>query len=447
MGQNEVLAFVIAPAGVDVAKWGWPRPLADADVASLVETLQTAINQSDDLTGHERCEIVGYLEKAKTAPATGPRPVLPDHSFSPWHARLLEQGQRLTKEFSPRLTALASKLESYRSRLVEADCDRLVASLGCHAELGMRLRLDPRPHGRSGLVARLASESRRGSLRRSIDCASQLADATSAALGGYDPFGLYYRPLRTIQQLVALHDEVQPTARSQRAVPRWRTHCWSEDIDGSLTAKFPVKGHVSVEALPDATELWLADCDAGRWPGVDSLVKAVLMHLLFLEIRPFQSENGRLARVMLSVDLRTANWPVLPLEAAIECNYHSYIRALRDALQSDDAECFIDVMLKVCDDGIAIGDRMIEAVGQERGRLVHALRDPDCLGPDANPTTILDVAEELLRSIMIEGVPGEQSSRALLSDLEEAGVLERISTPVGAVFGVPRIRQLLAELA
>jgi hypothetical protein len=149
---------------------------------------------------------------------------------------------------------------------------------------------------------------------------------------------------------------------------------------------------------------------------------------------------------MLGVDLHVANWPLLPWEAAIECNYECYTRALRDALHSGSTDRFLEVMLGICADAIKIGERLIDVVVPERERLIEALRLPDCLGPDANPATVLDVAEELLRSIMIEAVPGEQNSRLLLSDLEEAGVLERISTPIGAVFSVPRIRQLLAEL-
>jgi hypothetical protein len=52
----------------------------------------------------------------------------------------------------------------------------------------------------------------------------------------------------------------------------------------------------------------------------------------------------------------------------------------------------------------------------------------------------------LLGGIFVESLYGEENGRILLSDLEDIGVLERSSTPVGALFGVPAIHRLFSEL-
>jgi hypothetical protein len=446
VGKTEVVAFIIAPDDVDVTQWAWPTPLPHDVVSGLTGKLQAIIEESDDFTAHDRCDLVGRLGAAVTGPATGPRPTVFADSVSPWHPKLLAEGRRLTQSCSSELTMLASKLESYRSHLAAADCEMLIASLSCHAELGIRLRLDERDDGRRGTIARLTSESRRGSLRRSIDHAAQLADATCSALSRYDPFAIHYQPLERIHQLVAIHDEVQPTARRQRTIPRWRIQDWQDDDSVALRERLPVPSYMPAVAVPHAAELWLSDRDPGRWPGVDSFVRAVLSHIKFAELSLLQSENGRMARLLLGLDLHRAGWPILPWEAAVECNYGRYIATLRDALLSGNPDGFLDTMLKVLSDAITIGHRMMEVIVPERLRLVRALRHPDCLGPDASFETAWECAEQLLGGIFVESLYGEENGRILLSDLEDIGVLERSSTPVGALFGVPAIHRLFSEL-
>lgn len=445
-GDPEVVALIIAPDDVEVSQWAWPRPLSHEAVAALIERLQDVIEDSDDLTAHDRCKLVDHLEAAKSAAATGPRPTKPAQSCSPWHSRLCDQGQWLSVAYASELADLASKLESYRSRLAVADCEMLIASLSCQAELGIRLALDARTDGKRGSVARLKSDSRRGSLRRSIEAATQLADATCTALQRYDPHALYYRPLERVQQLVALHDEVQPTARRQRDIPRWRIQCWSDADNTELRHRLPVPSSMPVEAVPDAAELWLADNDIGRWLEVDNFVRAVLSHLKFAELSPLQSENGRAGRLLFTLDLHRAGWPILPWEAATECNYDLYIAALRASLSSKEPHRLLEAMFKICGDAITIGDRMMEVIVPERLHLAEALRHPDCLGPDVCDEAAWERAEELLQRIFIEALKGEKNSRILLSDLEDIGGLERSSTPVGAVFSVPAIRQVFSEL-
>jgi hypothetical protein len=445
-GDAEVVALIIAPDDVDVTQWAWPRPLSHEVVAALIGKLQAVIEDSDDFTAHDRCELVSHFEAAKSGPATGPRPIVAAQSSSPWHPKLLEQAQWLSIAYASELAGVAGKLESYRSRLAVADCEMLIASLSCHAELGLRLALDTRSDGRRGNVARLEAEGRRGSLRQSIDDASQLADATCDALCRYDPFFIHYQPLERIQQLVAIHDEVQPTSRRQRTIPRWRIQCWSDEDSVGLRERLPVPSYMPVEALPHAAELWLADNDIGRWPDVDHFVRAVLSHLKFFDLSLLQSENGRIGRLLLGLDLHRVGWPILPWEAAIECNHDLYITTLRDALLSGKPHQFLETMFKILGDAIAIGDRMMEVVVPERARLAEALRHPDCLGADVSHESAWERTEEMLGSIFIEALVGEQNGRILLSDLEDIGVLERSSTPVGALFGVPAIRRLFSEL-
>ncbi|WP_395022622.1 hypothetical protein [Dongia sp.] len=445
-GDPQVVALIIAPDDVDVAQWTWPRPLGHDAVAALIDRLQVVIEDSDDLTAHDRCELGAHLAAARSGPANGLRPIVAAQSFSPWHPKLLLQGQWLSVAHASELANLASKLESYRSRLAAADCEMLIASLSCQAELGLRLRLDARSDGRRDHVARLKTESRRGSLRSCIDGATQLAGATCGALHLYDPYTIYYRPLERVQQLVAIHDEIQPAARRQRTIPRWRIQCWLDDDSSALRERLPVPSSMPVEALPDAAELWLADNDMGRWLGVDHFVRAVLSHLKFCDLSLLQAGNGRVGRLLFGLDLHRSGWPILPWEAAIECNYDLYTASLREALSSGQSHRFLEAMFKILGDAITIGDRMIELVVPERPRLAEALRHPDCLGPEASPEDAWERAEELLGCIFIETIKDEKNGRLLLSDLEELGVLERSSTPVGALFGVPAVRRLFSEL-
>ncbi|WP_395015103.1 hypothetical protein [Dongia sp.] len=443
VGKTEVVAFIIAPDDVDVTQWAWPTPLSHEVVSSLIGNLQAVIEESDDFTAHDRCALIDRFGAATSGPETGLRPTMPEESISPWHPKLLEQGQWLSVAYATELGELASKLESYRSRLAVADCEMLIASLSCHAELGIRLALDTRNDGRRGSVARLMSQSRRGSLRQSIDHATQLSDATCSALSRYDPLAIHYQPLELIKQLVAIHDEVQPTARRLRTIPRWRLQCW---LDDDLRQRLPVPSYMPVEALPHAAELWLADRDPGRWLSVNPFIWAVLSHLKFAELSLLQSENGRIGRLLFSLDLHRAGWPILPWEAAIECNFDLYIATLRDALLSGQLDGFFKTMFKVWGDAIAIGDRMMQVIVPERTRLIDALRDPDCLGPGVSDDLVWKRAEEMLGCIFIESLRDEENGRILLSDLEDLGALERSATPVGALFSAPAIRRVFSGL-
>ncbi|HVO03750.1 MAG TPA: Fic family protein [Candidatus Cybelea sp.] len=445
LGQEDVLAFVIAPPDVDVERWCWPRPLASQHVVAVIEKIQAVIDASDDLTAHDRIELIRHLEEAKTAPATGPRPIEPSSSCSPWHAALLAEGQALSIAFAPALSELERKLESYRSRLAESDCEAVLFGLSAYAELASSARFEPRQDDGRGLIAKEGRIGRRGSLQRSIDCATQLSDATQSTLRRLDPFCTAYRPLETIADLVTIHDEIQPTARSQRGKARWRQDCWS-DTDSGIAGKLPIPGLTTIEAVPDATEIWLADRDRGRWPNVHPLVRSLLVHARFLWIRPFRSENGRIARLLLAADLHAAGWPVLPWELAAERNYDGYVSALRAAIQTRNHECLLRSMMTMIEDAIAIADRLIEVIVAERTRLAVALRHPDCLGPALEPEAARDRAEELLKCLLIEGIPDLEHGRFLLSDLTHLGVLERVSSPIGTVFSVPAVRQPLTAL-
>jgi hypothetical protein len=445
LGQENVLSFVIAPPDVDVERWCWPRPVAPQNIVAVIEKIQAVINASSDLTAHDHIELIRYLEEAKTAPSTGPRPIAPSSSCSPWHPALLAEGQALSLAFAPALAELGLKLESYRSRLAEADCESILLGLSAYAEIASSACFEPRRDDGDCLVAKERHIGRRGSLRRSIDCAMQLSDSMQSTLRRLDPMGIAYRPLETIADLVAVHDEIQPTARSQRGRARWRQDCWS-DRNSDIAQKFAVSGLTTIEAVPDATEIWLADRDPGRWPNVHPLIRSILVHARFLWIRPFQSENGRMARLLLDADLHAAGWPVLPLELATERNYDGYIGALRDALYSGNHECLLRFMMTAVEDAIAISDRLIKVVITERARIAIALRHPDCLGPALEPEAARDRAEEMLKCLLIEGIPDLDHGRFLLNDLTHLDVLERVSSPIGIVFSVPAVRQLLTAL-
>jgi hypothetical protein len=213
-----------------------------------------------------------------------------------------------------------------------------------------------------------------------------------------------------------------------------------------MAQKLPVPGLTTIEAVPDATEIWLADRDPGRWPDVHPLVRSVLLFSRFLWIRPFRSENGRAARLLLAADLQAAGWPVLPWELATERNYDDYVGALRTALQTRNHECLLRITMTIVEDAIDVADRLIEVIVTERARLTVALRHPDCLGPALEPEAARDRAEEMLKCLLIEGVPDLDHGRFLLNDLTHIGVLERVSSPIGTVFSVPAVRRVMAAL-
>lgn len=445
LGQQAVLAFVIAPPDVDVERCCWPRLLSTSVVIAVIDKIQAAINASDDLTAHDRMELVQRLEEARAAQATGPRPTDPSSSLSPWHPKLLAEGQALSLSFAPALEELELKLQAYGSRLAEADCEAVLLGLSSQAELASCAGVAPRQNAAAGLAVQQRNNTRRGSLRRSIDCATQLADATQSALRRFEPYSNAYRPLDTIEELVSIHEDIQPVARSQRGKARWRQQCWG-DADGGINEKLPVRGLVPVQSVPDATEIWLADRNPGRWERVHPFVRSLLLHVRFLWIRPFQSENGRVARLILAVELQAAGWPALPWELAVERHYDAYVDGLRSALQLKSHEGFLRVMMTIADDAIAIADQILEVVTRERNRLSVALRHPDCLGPALEPDAARDRAEELLKGILFEGVPFLDCGRFLLRDLSRCGALEQVSSPVGVVFSAPAVRRLLTGL-
>lgn len=189
---------------------------------------------------------------------------------------------------------------------------------------------------------------------------------------------------------------------------------------------------------------WLGEMDPGHWVGIHALVHAAIAHLEFLRVHPFVNGNGRLARLLLQVMLRRADWPALPWEMALEWLYDDYIQAVQQAMRQKSYDPLLQLMMEAGKLAVGLGERMIEELVPVRNAMVSCLeQDLEC-----TRLTAMSRSEGLLRGLLVEGQPaggGNGPNRLYLVALMRAGLIDRVRTPIGVTYNVAAVRHLMSR--
>jgi len=431
-----VFALALVPEGE--VPTHWPAPLPDAAVLHLLDTIEPILCECHGLSGHDCLRIAEAFAAARNADGIGPRPIQPKPLRSSRQRRLRCAGLQLSRLHETAIAPLERSLALYQARLAASGLERVVATVSCSAELGMKLRLRPGGVGQP-VVAGLLADSRRGSLQSAMASAAALADAAEFVHECFAPCAVDFRDGIDVAALVGLNGHVLGAACHVERTPLWRSRDDQALGDGG---RVEVPDQVPAAAVPSATYRFIEACDPGYWHGVHPLVHAVMAHLEFLRIRPFERANGRTARLLLQIMLQRRDWPVLPWEWACERLYDDYQHAVRVSLLQGCYEPLLQLVIRAWALSVRLGERMIDVLEPQRATLAKAFKRQGF-----SPAAAGSHAEGLLRGVLIEGTPrwaGTGSSRPALRQMAEIGLIDIIRTPIGAVFSVPAVRSLFA---
>ena len=419
----------------------WPRPLPDDRTVQLLAILQPILESAEGLSAHECLELAEAFEAAREARTADPGPMPLLAPSTKRQRRLRTLGLHFSRSFCNQLTELDRAVTHYRDQVQEADLEECVAALSSHAELGVRLRLRPgSEHGDSRMG--LLTGGRRSSLEALMETVTALSDATLHALARHAPYSGHNDLPITATDLAHWQSIITNSAHRHTRNP-WRT---GEDEHSSQSRREASRRPLATGAAVDGAQRWLDACDPRRWVNVHPLVATSILHLEFIRLSPFTRANRRVGRVLFQAQLYEAGWPVLPWHVAFERGHDGYLDALEIARAQRCFEPFIAFMLRACDTAVSIGKAMVSALEQERELLIRALASDG----GVHEERIREYAEALLSGVFLEGLSslrGISHDRELLGRMHELGHLDRIRSPIGAVFSSPVCRDLMKALA
>jgi hypothetical protein len=435
VSQDSVVAVAIVSGAARPSVW--PRPLPDDKTILLLEALQPVLETGEGLSAHERLELAEAFENARRAPAIGAEPLTILPAGTKHQRRLRALGLRLSRSFADQLSPLSAAVDQYREQVRRADLEECIARLSSHAELGLRLRLRPaREAGDSHMS--LLTMCRRPSLELAMETAVGLSDATFHALARHAPHSSRFDlPIRK-EELAHLQTIVTNSAhRSTRN--SWR------DQDGGRpdhTRRGALDSPVPAVAVLAGTRQWIADSDRRRWAGVHPLVMASILHVEFVRLAPFERANRRTGRILFQAQLYPSGWPVLPWHFAFERRHDDYLAALETSFARRSYAPFLAFVLDAGWSAISKGQEMVPVLSEERDRLKAAL----AADGGVHDEEIRDYAEVLLSGVFLEGFSSERgisNNRDLLKRLHARGSIDRVRSPIGAVFSAPVCRVLM----
>jgi Fic/DOC family len=281
--------------------------------------------------------------------------------------------------------------------------------------------------------------SRRSSLESLMSTVSALSDATINTLARYAPHLPRHNVCSTTADLAHLNAITTDTVHRTANNP-WRDYdSRHTSLEDHSACRSPVPG----SAVLHGAQRWIAESDPRRWTGVHALVSAAMMHMEFIRLQPFQRANRRLGRTLFQAQLYESGWPVLPWHYAFERQHARYVSALEASFVSRSYEPIVRVVLKACAEAIAKGNEMVSCLEPERSRLIKVLEADEVMYEGDSRW----YAEALLSGIFLEGFSSEQrgvrNAPEVLRKLYLAGELDRIHTPLGAVYSTPICRDLI----
>jgi hypothetical protein len=437
--QDNVIAIAIVRTGLTPCIW--PRPLPDDVTKRLLDALEPIMCSIEDLSAHQRLELAAAFESARQTPAMGAEALTSIPPRTTRQRRLRMHGLQLSQKFHDELSRLDARVTGYAHNVRRTDLEECIAALSSHSELGIRLRLRPGSESADS-CANLLTISRRPSLEALMETVAGLSDATLHALAIHAPHSARYDPAITMTSLAHIQSIVTNAAHRQTRNP-WRSY---DRPDATTCRSATLDLPVPSIAVLDAANRWTSESDRRRWVGVHALVAAAILHVEFIRTRPFESGNGRVGRILFQSHLHASGWPILPWSFAFELLYDDYQAALQASLKRKSYEPFSKFVVEACDVAVAKGEIMVPAMQREREVLLAAISaDRDIYPEDARL-----YAEALLGSVALEGFSSGralQNNRELLRRLHATGAIDRIRTPIGAVFSSHVSRELMKTQA
>jgi Fic/DOC family len=433
--QDSVVALAIVEAGT--APGIWPRPLPDSATERLLDAFEPIVCSIDGLSAHARVAIAAAFHAARQAPTIAAEALVLLPPQTKRERKLRMHGLRLTRAFRAELSELDAHVSRYGDSVCQADLQECVAALSSCSELGIRLRLRP-SDGSGDSVASLLTVSRRSSLEALMESVAGLSDATLHALASHAPHSPQQNAITTVDSLAYIQSIVTDAAHRQTRNP-WRSY---DSGDPAAARRASHESPVPSVAVMKGVNRWIQHSDRRRWVSCHPLVAAAILHLEFVRLRPFEVGTRRVGRILFQSHLHAAGWPALPWSVAFEWRHDDYLAALEESLRRRSYEPILQFVVGACRIALAKGEVIVPAMRQERERLVTALStDPDIGSENAQL-----YAEALLSSIFLEGfgsARGLQNNRSALQRLHAAGAIDRIRTPIGAVYSVHLCRELM----
>jgi hypothetical protein len=412
-----------------------PRPLPDDLLIPVVKA--TAGAACAAMTGHDALELFSILEAAASQPNALPLAPIPRLPRNRFERRLRAVALCLQHRFSSTLAPLRDEIARYGETLLRSGLGPIIADLSTEGAVAdhLALRSDPA----SGCLRMIQSDpSSVNDLMREVGKARAARKVARWVLEELLPYALYHRRDLSEFHIAELYRHGIADTAPDYNEPLWRSH----DLKDT---EFPV----SVPAIGiEAAVSRLASAFDRRLLGdVDPIVAGVLAQVHLLRISPFGWRDRDAGELLLSVLLRQAGLPPMPLPLVMHRRYPEHTRVLQAALGQGQIDGLVDATISAVKQALVVGRAMIDRLGPERSRLHRALADIELAPSDAT-----DLTTELLSQVLVrhwssrELVPvGDNSFETEMPHLHAAGLVELVEAGGRKWWSSPVARSLVSS--
>jgi Fic family protein len=180
---------------------------------------------------------------------------------------------------------------------------------------------------------------------------------------------------------------------------------------------------------------------------IDPLVKLAVMHYQFEAIHPFTDGNGRTGRILnilMLVDFKLLDLPVLYLSRHIIRNKSDYYRLLQDVTINGNWEAWICYMLEAILETSRWTTAKIKAI---RDLMLHTTDYVRLKAPTIYSREIIELIfiqpYSRINNVVDTGLAKRQTASVYLKNLVDIGVLSEIKSGREKLFIHPKLMRLL----
>lgn len=183
--------------------------------------------------------------------------------------------------------------------------------------------------------------------------------------------------------------------------------------------------------------------------GLDPLVLLALTHYQFEAIHPFYDGNGRTGRilnVLLLIQEKLLELPVLYLSGYIVANKSEYYRLLRGVTEQGDWEEWVLFMVQGVEQAAREAYQLIDRLRKLQDQLVIEIRGLGGIQPAAELAELLMVNPYVrIQDIISAGLAQRQTASGWLASLVEVGILREMKVGRQKIFINPRALDILSS--
>jgi hypothetical protein len=412
-----------------------PRPLPDDLLVPVIKA--TAGAACATMSGHDALELFSILEAAASQPNALPLAPIPRLPRNRVERRLRAAALCLQDRFSSTLAPLRDEIARYGESVLRSGLGPIIQSLSTEGAVADHLAL--RPDSSSGCLRMLQDDpSSVSDLMREVRKARAARKAARWVLEELFPYAPYHRRDLSEFHIAELYRHGIADTAPDYNEPLWRRHDLTD-------TEFPV----SVPAIGiEAAVSRLASAFDRRLLGdIDAIVVGVLSQAHLLLASPFGWRDRDAGELLLTVLLRQAGLPPMPLLLVMHRRYPEHTRVLQAALGQGQVDGLVEATIAAVKEALVIGKTMIDRLGQERSRIRRALADIDTAPSDAE-----DLTAELLSQVLVrhwssrELVPvGDNSFETEMPHLHAAGLVDLVEAGSGKWWSSPVARALVSS--